>query len=117
MNPRAREIGEIQGYHAHVYYAPASRDRAARVREELASRFEVQLGSWHDGPVGPHPQAMYQVLFSVDDFAELVPWLMLNREGLTILVHPETGDNLADHRDHSLWLGEKLPLRLDRFGA
>ena len=32
-------------------------------------------------------------------FPDIVPWLMLNRRGLTVFVHPETGDNLADHRD------------------
>jgi len=35
---------------------------------------------------------------------------MLNRDGLTILVHPETGDDVPDHRDHALWLGAKLDL-------
>jgi DOPA 4,5-dioxygenase len=35
---------------------------------------------------------------------------MLNREGLTVLVHPSTGDSLGDHLDRSLWLGEVLPL-------
>ena len=56
---------------------------------------------------------MYQIVFAPALFAELVPWLMINREGLTILIHPETGDDLVDHRDYALWLGEKLPLRLE----
>jgi len=60
MNP---EI--IQHYHAHVYYDPvASRDRAARLREHVAAAFPgVTLGRWHDTPVGPHPQSMYQLCF------------------------------------------------------
>ncbi len=37
---------------------------------------------------------------------------MLNRGGLTILVHPETGDDLADHSDHAVWLGPSLTLDL-----
>jgi aromatic ring-cleaving dioxygenase len=111
-----QESEEIRGYHAHVYYEPGSRDKAARVREGLAARFNIQLGRWHDEPVGPHPKAMYQVVLSPDQFAEVVPWLMLNRDGLTVLVHPETGDHVADHRDHSLWLGEKLNLRLEMLG-
>ncbi|MFQ5938851.1 MAG: DOPA 4,5-dioxygenase family protein [Alphaproteobacteria bacterium] len=40
---------------------------------------------------------------------------MLNRDGLTVFVHPETGDDLADHLDHALWLGEKLELNLSVF--
>ena len=38
---------------------------------------------------------------------------MLNREGLTVLVHPNTGDAYRDHAEHALWLGAKLALRLD----
>jgi DOPA 4,5-dioxygenase len=38
---------------------------------------------------------------------------MLHREELNILVHPETGDDVADHTLHSLWLGEKLELNVE----
>lgn len=101
---------EIKGYHAHIYYDPASREAAARVRAGLAN-FNVQIGSWHDEPVGPHPKAMYQALFANDEFARVVPWLMVNRQGLTVLVHPSTGDSYGDHLERSLWLGEVLKLR------
>lgn len=102
---------EIKGFHAHVYYDPATKETAARVREGL-SCFNVVLGSWHDQPVGPHPKSMYQVVFSPDQFGEVVPWLMLHREGLDVLVHPETGDAVGDHLNRSLWLGEKLQLNI-----
>lgn len=102
--------GRITGYHAHIYYDEASRGRAARVREQIEQRFKVVMGRWRDMPVGPHPQAMYQVAFAADEFARIVPWLMLNREGLVVLVHPETGDPYTDHAVHPLWLGEKLVL-------
>lgn len=104
---------EITGFHAHVYFDTASRDVAARVREGLSARFDVQLGRWFDKPIGPHPKAMYQVAFLPNQFDKVVPWLMLNREGLDILVHPETGDAVADHAVHSLWLGEKLDLNIE----
>jgi aromatic ring-cleaving dioxygenase len=68
------------------------------------------MGRWHDRPVGPHPQAMYQVAFPPELFPRLVPWLALNRAGLTVLVHPETGRARADHLQHALWLGAVLPL-------
>jgi len=104
---------EIIGFHAHIYFDPASRDGAVRVREGLGARFEVQLGRWHDKPIGPHPKSMYQVAFLPQQFGEVIPWLMLNREGLDILVHPTTGDDVADHTDHALWLGEKLTLNIE----
>ena len=106
---RAPEIKEV---HAHIYYEYASRDAAARVREGLA-KFDVRLGGWHDKPVGPHPQSMYQVVFSPEQFGEVVPWLMLHREGLDVLVHPETGDAGGDHLERSLWLGKKLRLNIE----
>jgi len=55
------------------------------------------------------------VVFSPDQFGKVVPWLMLNREGLDVLVHPETGDNVIDHLDHALWLGKKLKLNIGTF--
>ena len=103
----------ITGYHAHIYYDEATRATATRVREEIDARFEVRLGRWREEPVGPHPRPMYQVAFEAEHFHEIVPWLMLNHAELIVFVHPETGDDLADHADHALWLGEKLHLKLD----
>jgi len=45
--------------------------------------------------------------------ASFLPWLMLNRDGLTILVHPETGDAYVDHTEHAAWLGGMLPLKVE----
>jgi len=109
----AEEAIKITGFHAHIYYDPTSRDLAARVREGLGARFDVQLGRWHDRPIGPHPKSMYQVAFLPEEFAKVISWLMLNREGLDILVHPETGDDVADHTNHALWLGEKLQMNIE----
>jgi DOPA 4,5-dioxygenase len=105
----------IRGYHAHIYYAPASKERAGAVRDGVAAQFpDAILGRWHDVPVGPHPQAMYQIAFPVALFATLVPWLMLNRRDLAVLVHPETGNDYRDHSRHAMWLGEILALALDK---
>ena len=112
-----RETSEITGFHAHVYYDEATRADAAAVREGLAARFDVKLGRWHDVPVGPHPTAMYQVAFPRGEFDKVVPWLLLNRRGLVILVHPETGDDVEDHTAHAMWLGEKLELNIDALRA
>lgn len=107
-------IANIASYHAHIYYDPATtREVAARVRERIGAQFRVQLGRWHDTPVGPHPGAMYQVAFEVALFERFVPWLMLNRDGLTVLVHPNTGRPRDDHLVHALWLGGTLPLNGD----
>ena len=104
----------IVSWHAHVYFDPAStRPQAKRVRSGVAERFKVQLGRWHDVAIGPHSAAMYQVAFDVTVFAELVPWLALHREGLSVLVHPNTLAPRADHLVHAIWLGPPLPLRVE----
>jgi aromatic ring-cleaving dioxygenase len=103
----------IEGYHAHIYYDTATRGAAERLREAMGRDFTVRLGRWHDEPVGPHPVSMYQVAFAVDEFPRLVPWLMLNRGGLSVLVHPLTGDDYADHAQFAAWLGTPLPLKLE----
>ncbi len=103
----------ITGYHAHLYYDPETRPIAERLRRAIGDGFEVQLGNWHDGPVGPHTVGMYQVAFAITEFPKFVPWLMLNHEGLSVLVHPLTDDAYDDHSAHALWLGRPLPLRLE----
>ncbi|ANK79448.1 MAG: 4,5-dioxygenase [Rhizobiales bacterium NRL2] len=113
MQPTAdpRPASDISGYHAHIYYRnDAEKAEAAVLRRQLTAGFEVEPGRWRDEPVGPHPLPMYQIAFAADVFAALVPWLMLNRRGLTILVHPRTGEDVPDHETYPLWLGEKLPL-------
>ena len=107
-----RSIAGIASYHAHVYYDVATtRGEAAILREQIAERFAVRVGSWHDKQVGPHGQSMYQIAFGVDVFARLIPWLMLNRRGLSILVHPNTDRPRDDHLLQSLWLGPALPVK------
>ena len=104
----------ITGYHAHVYYDAATKATAEEVRAGLEP-FDVRLGRWHDQPIGPHPCGNYQVAFTAELFSQVVPWLALNRRGLTVFIHPETGQELEDHRDRALWLGPQRELRLDIF--
>lgn len=105
----------IAAYHAHIYYdAKRTRDRAEHLRVRVAAEFpDAKLGRWHDELVGPHTQSMYQIAFPADLVGTFLPWLMLNRDGLNILLHPETGDDYTDHTAHACWFGAVLPLRVE----
>jgi aromatic ring-cleaving dioxygenase len=109
------QTSRIQGYHAHVYYDPAtSRATAEKLAEAVSQKFAVDIGGFFDEPVGPHPVANLAIHFSAAEFGALVPWLMLNRNRLDVLVHPLSEDSVRDHQDDGLWLGTPVPLRLHR---
>jgi DOPA 4,5-dioxygenase len=104
----------IDSWHAHVYFEASSREAAWALREsinvELAGR--MQMGRFHEKPIGPHPMWSYQLAIPAENFSQVVGWLTLNRCALDVFVHPNTGDELRDHRDCALWLGKSHALNL-----
>jgi len=111
---QALDPSVIDSWHAHVYFDASSRDAAWAFREtietELAGRMD--MGRFHEQPVGPHPMWSYQLAFSTASFTHVVSWLALNHDALDVFVHPNTGDDLRDHRDCALWLGKSHVLNL-----
>jgi DOPA 4,5-dioxygenase len=105
-------MSTINGYHAHVYFDAAERERAQRLCEAAHAAFGVAVGRMHDGPVGPHPRGSCQLTVATDQLASVLPWLVLNRDGLTVFAHAQTGDALKDHTDHVIWLGPSETLDL-----
>lgn len=102
----------ISGYHAHVYFDASTVARARAICEAARDRFGVEMGRVHEKNVGPHPRWSCQLAFSTEAFAEVVPWLAFHRDGLTVFIHPESGDVIADHTEHAMWMGEMLPLNI-----
>jgi DOPA 4,5-dioxygenase len=103
----------LDGYHAHIYYDTATKPAAERLAEQIGQTFAVRFGGFSDEPVGPHPIGNLQIIFTTGEFAALVPWLMLNRDGLDVLIHPLSDDSVANHSTQAMWLGNPVPLRLD----
>lgn len=111
-----KQINSITGYHAHVYFNGDSLEVARSLCHRAAELFGVKMGRVHEKAVGPHPMWSCQLGATPDQFAQLLPWLALNRQGLVVFAHPETGNELEDHRDHGIWLGTGLALDLTVFG-
>ncbi len=104
-------------YHAHVYFEKETLDFARRFCEQTCQKFDLLMGRVHQKPVGPHPKWSCQIKFTRKHFDELIPWLDLHRDQLSILIHGLTGDNLKDHTDYAYWLGQDIELNLDIFKA
>jgi len=110
-----KQTDMIRGYHAHVYFDADSVEQARTLCSEAAAAFGVTMGRMHERPVGPHPRWSCQLGATNEQFARLLPWLALNRDGLVVFCHPDTGEHLEDHRDRAIWLGTGLDLDLSIF--
>ncbi len=105
-------LEQIQSFHAHVYFDENTYDQAFRLCEEAGRLFPLSIGHMHRKPVGPHPCWSCQLEFEPEIFGKVIPWLSLRRNGLVIFIHPNTGDDLKDHTDHTLWMGKIKKLNL-----
>ena len=102
-------------YHAHVYFDQNTVGTARRLIEAAGAQFAVEVGRVHEKLVGPHPRWSCQLAFSHREFDALIPWLAKSRQELTVFIHGLTGDDLADHTEHTAWLGDPIPLNLTVF--
>lgn len=103
-------------FHAHFYFTEPRRESALLIRSRLESEgFPVEFGRVHLGLVGPHTLPMYTLVFKRENFTDIVTWLMQNHGDHSVLIHPESGDDLIDHTTHALWLGERLPIDVSAF--
>jgi aromatic ring-cleaving dioxygenase len=104
---------ELKGYHAHVYYDAETKPKAAKLRETMLAQFKCEPGAFSDAPIGPHPISQFNITFETPEFQDIVPWLMFNRDGLDVLVHPLSESSYDDHSKNAMWLGTPVPMRLE----
>ena len=88
--------------------------KAARARRNCANGSRrVSPSAWADGTTCRSdriPPRCIRSHFPVEVFPTLVPFVMMNRMGLTVLLHPESGRPRDDHTLNATWMGEVLPL-------
>jgi aromatic ring-cleaving dioxygenase len=116
----------------HCYFSDAqSRAASLELRAGLMAAFPWlrQLKLWEDA-IGPHALPMWEVDFGLPEsaprVAEVVQWLVRHNsnssndgegnKSLSILVHPNTTDGgVTDHTEHAIWIGRRLPVKLEAF--
>ncbi|RZZ83033.1 DOPA 4,5-dioxygenase family protein [Pseudoxanthomonas winnipegensis] len=108
------KIDEIVAYHSHIYFTAETRHIAERLNEELQDQFKIWDYRWLDAANGLHPQPMFRFAILKEDFQRYVEWIVRVREGLTVLVHPITGDDFVDHTYLAIWIGGRLELGVAR---
>lgn len=108
-----------EGYHAHVYYVLEQIEQAQLLRQKMLVELPgvEGIGPTRRTAIGPHPVPMFEAWFKNDQLDPVLRWLMQNRSDFSVMIHPLSGDDLADHKNHSLWLGQVLKLNLDIFLA
>ncbi len=108
-------LPKISEYHAHVYFDGETVNQATALCEQTCQRFSIPMGRVHCRPVGPHSAWSCLLMFAPGQLVQVLPWLTFKREGLTVFIHPVTGDDLADHTKHVIWLGESKSLDVSQF--
>lgn len=105
-------------YHIHVYGPKQgifSKGPLVKLHTALTKDFTGQpgftLNTISDKPVGPHPKPQFCIEVDGSSFHNVVRYLMLNRNNLSVLVHPKTGHPVKDHTKNCFWMG--TPLKLD----
>lgn len=109
----------IDSWHAHVYFEASTRDAAWALRERAVESLApiAAIGRFHERPVGPHPMWSFQLSFAPGALRDVVEWLLHHRGGLDVFMHPNTGDELGDHRDRAIWFGRSHALNLDALSS
>lgn len=118
------------GYDVHIHFDMKDKDHAYQVYENfLAFLKEEHIDFASAGfytevfDRSPHLKPMWEVDFKQKDhlfetMGIVISWLMLNREGLTVLIHPNTENRtreskIRDHTIYTLWMGEPDTLNVD----
>ena len=105
----------IRDYHAHLYYNADTLEEARGLATDLRQHYPVKVGTFHQKPVGPHPVWSCQLTVLSDQLGAVVPWLLLNHGNVDVFIHPNTGDDLLDHTQHVMWIGQSYPLKISIF--
>ncbi|MGB9154009.1 MAG: DOPA 4,5-dioxygenase family protein [Alphaproteobacteria bacterium] len=128
LMPQARDLwnkndqlSNVNSYHIHVYFQEkhASEPKAEVLARYIGEKFATDVVSVSRTDAGgPHLQPNWAIKIKTAGFSNIIPWLHINGEnsgGLSILVHPQTGNKRSDHLFHSLWLGTPIGINENHY--
>lgn len=107
----------IRDWHAHVYFDPGEAAVAQSVCAAMRDALGCAMGRIHYVPIGPHPRGSCQMTVSREIVGDALEWLFAHRNGLTVFVHGNSGDDWIDHTRHVLWIGPPEQLDLSIFAS
>ena len=110
-----KSISTIKNYHFHLYYNDSNIGYAKKLGELIAENFSARIGHFHTANVGPHPMWSCQILVDSNNFYQVYSYLVLNREDVSVFIHPDTNEDLIDHTKYISWLGKPISLNTAMF--
>lgn len=104
-------------FHSHVYYTTETKQQAFELHKKITEHFlkqgsSVEMKPLIDRCLGPHTLWMFEFNFNADLFSEAFSFLCEHRQGLSVLIHPISGNEILDHTDYAMFLGRKEALNL-----
>ena len=103
----------INNFHIHLYYNESNINLAKDLAKKVEEKYSIKVGKFHKRNVGPHPMWSVQLSIPTDMFGDILSFVAINRNGLIVFSHPDTGNVLLDHTEYAIWMGDVLDLNLD----
>lgn len=107
----------------HLYFTKDTYESALKVRENMSKAFPKM--TFYDPvpyPIGPHPLPMWEAHFSNiindgtdEELGRILIWLIQNRNGHSVIIHPNTQDMRRDHSTDAIWIGTQLTMNMKIF--
>ncbi len=103
-------------YHSHIYFEANTIETAEKFYEKFQTlNLDLQVSRMIHKPIGPHPSPMFEVDFKAEHFMTMIQFMQDHRNGLNVLIHPLSGNEILDHTDYAMFLGLKVDLNLAIF--
>merc|ERR1711964_395239 len=64
-------------------------------------------------PLGPHLASQIRLWVPLEYVGEALSFILLQNDGLSVLIHALTTEEMKDHSDRAIWMGKPLDLKLD----